>query len=272
MIITDLHTHPTPWKNGQGAFRSFARAAIARGVDILGFSEHGPPCDPDPRYRGLGYGEIEDYVREVEKVKDEFKEYIQIFCGLELDYQPQLLEGYRKLSDEFPFDYFLASVHIIDDWYLDTQESLKRSVHREKSEEELYRLYFGQISEAVRSGQFDCLAHLDYLRRSLPHPPGNPPNFSREIYEETAAEITAMDIAVEINTRGLSLENIGEVYPTRPLLKCLARAGVRFTMGSDAHEENRVGEGLKEARMLLREEGQRALTYFKRHQVLELEL
>lgn len=272
MILVDLHVHPTPWTHGLGSYQSFVRSAISRGINILGFTEHGPPIDPHSRYRGLTNGEIETYVGEIQKVKGEFKGYIQIFCGLELDYHPRMLERYRKLAEDYPFDYFLGSVHIIDDWHLDTPDTLKSSVHRHKSIEELYRLYFDQISAGAGSGLFDCLAHLDYVRRSLPHPPGEPPDFSQDIYEDIAQQIAARDVAVEINTRGLSREDIRETYPTRPLLKYLVRAKVRLTMGSDAHEDDRVGEGLKEARRSLREESQTVLTYFKGRRALELDI
>ena len=272
MIRTDLHVHPSPWRHGQGAFRQFAQAAITGGVDILGFSEHGPPCDPDLRYRGLEISQIEEYVIEVKKVKDEFKGFIQIFCGLELDYQPQYLESYRKLKEEFPFDYFLGSVHSINDWHLDSPDTLSKSVHRDKSHEDLYRLYYQQISEAAQCGLFDGLAHLDYIRRSLPHPPGEPPDFSRDVFEEIAQEIASNGLAVEVNTRGLLIPEMREVYPTRPLMKCLARAGVRFTIGSDAHDEYRIGEGYRSAKMLLMEEGQRDVLYFRRGEVFEVEI
>ena len=272
MILTDLHVHTSPWLNGPGAFRSFVRTAIQRDIAILGLIEHGPPADPNSRYRGLHLDEIENHIRSIEEVKEEFREFIQVFYGLELDYHPNSLETYRSLREEYPFDYFFAAVHSLDDWYLDDPESLKTSVHSKKTEEELYRLYYSQIAEAAKSGIFDGLAHIDYLRRSVPHPPSEPPDFSREIFAEISEIIAANKMVVEANTRGRVIPEMREVYPTRPLMKCLARAGVRFSMGSDAHEEARLGEGLKEARGILREENQEALTYFKRHQVWEVEL
>lgn len=272
MIYADLHVHPSPWRFGQSAYRSFARTAIARGVDILGFAEHGPPCDPDPRYCGLDEKEIESYISSVETTKSELGGQIQIFCGLELDYHPPFLDLYRRLKAEYPFDYFLASVHIIDDWHLDTPDSLSASVHRHKTEEDLYRLYYSTVMEAAQTDLFDGFAHLDYIRRSLPHLPGEPPAFSREIFEEAAYQLAAKDVAVEINTRGLSIRAIQEVYPTRPLLKTLARTGVRFMAGSDAHEVDRLGDGFNVVRHILAEEGRGHTTYFKGKQPFEAEI
>lgn len=262
MIRTDLHVHPSPWKHGQGAFRRFAQAAIARGVDILGFSEHGPPCHPDDRYRGLELSQIDDYVYEVEKVKTEYQGFIQIFCGLELDYEPSLLEQYRKLREELPIDYFFGSVHIIDDWHIDTPGSVDNSIHRGKSPQELYRLYYNRVIEVTQCGLFHGLAHIDYIRRSLPHPPRNPPPFSLELFDEIAQEISRSGLTVEINTRGIRIEEMREIHPTKPLLTRLVRAGVRFTIGSDAHEENRIGDGMIEAKNILREMGRDSVFYF----------
>jgi histidinol-phosphatase (PHP family) len=262
MIHTDLHVHPTPWKFGHNTYRTFAEAAYTRGVDVLGFAEHGPPCDPDPRYRGLEEGEMESYFRSVETVKQEFSEKLQIFCGLEMDFQPGLLEQLRNLREQYPFDYCLASVHIIDDWHLDTPGSLSLSQHRNKSEEELYRLYYSRIEEAAQSGLFEGFAHLDYIRRSLPHSSGNPPDYALTIFEGVAAQITARGLTVEINTRGLTVDSMREVYPTLPFLRILARAGVSITAGSDAHEANRIGEGFGAVRQALWDIGLSESTYF----------
>jgi histidinol-phosphatase (PHP family) len=267
MITADIHVHPSPWRKGPGAFRSFARAAIQRNVDILGFSEHSPPIDPDPRYRGLDEKEIETYVVEVLKLKDELKGQIQIICGLELDYHPDYLHRYEKIGADFPLDYFLGSVHIIDDWHLDTPETISNSVHRHKTNEQMYRLFYDYVTQAASTRLFDGLAHLDYIRRSLPHPPGQPPEYTGEIFEEIAAVIATNGLTVEINTRGLSIETMQEIYPTEPLLNRLCRAGVSFTLGSDAHDEDRVGEGLKEAALLLRLKGQGSVAYFKGREV-----
>lgn len=272
MIVTDLHVHPTPWRHGQGAFHSFAEAAVRRGVDILGFAEHGPPPDPDPRFRGLEESEIAQYVQQVEEIKQELKGQIQVFCGLELDYQPEKLKLHDEIKKNYPLDYFLVSVHIIDDWYVDDPESVASSMHGQKELSELYHLYYQRVLEAGQTGLFEGFAHLDYVRRSLPHPPGNPPDFTRDLFPSVAEEISRMGVAVEINTRGLTRERMREVHPTRSLLKQLVRSGARFIMGSDAHELERIGEGLKEARNILTAEGVDSVCYFKKGQILEVEI
>ncbi len=267
-MVTDLHVHPSPWKNGPGAFSSFARAALRKGIDLLGFAEHGPPVVDDPRFRGLDEPEIGEYVHRIQALKTELRGVLQIFCGLELDYHPDFLRRYERFREDFPLDYFLVSVHVIDDWYIDDRESLAKSIHRHRSEEELYRLYFDRLSEAVRTGLFDGIAHLDYYRRSLPHPTGEPPAFARDIFDEFCENSSRKRLPVEINTRGLRLENVREVHPSRTLLRSLVRAGTHFFLGSDAHEEGDVGAGIREATGMLSAAGLGSVIYFKRHQVL----
>ncbi|MCX6639794.1 MAG: histidinol-phosphatase [bacterium] len=270
MILVDLHTHPTPWMNGPGAFRSFAEMAASRGIAILGFSEHGPAESGNPRYRGLDAGELDRYFDAAQQVREEFKGTLQIFCGLELDFLPERLESYWKLSESIPFDYFLASVHQIDDWHVDDANSLKTSKHRHKSQEQLYRLYYDQVAAAAESRLFDGIAHIDYLRRTLPHPVQTPPQFALDLFTELSERISRSHVVVEVNSRGLRVEAMQEIHPSRPFLKALVRAGVRFTTGSDAHKDIRIGEGLREARSILRQEGVTEICYIKRHQVLEV--
>lgn len=272
MIITDLHVHPSPWRDGPGSFHSFVRAAIRHDIVVLGFAEHGPTVSSDPRYRGLNEQEIEAYVEDVRNLKDEFKGVIQIFCGLELDYHPDYLDRFSALRRTFPLDYILGSIHVIDDWHLDSRESLLKSVHRDKTEEELYRLYFNRLSEAVRCDIFDGLAHPDYYRRSLPHPPGQPPEFSLDIFEDFAVQAVKRGMTIEVNTRGLTLDTIQEIYPNRSLLKRLLRTGAHFFLGSDAHEEESVGQHLRQTGRMLSREGVETVVYFQQHQMLEVSL
>ncbi len=254
MILTDLHTHPTPWNQRADIYSVFVQMALNRGINILGFSEHGPPCHSHPRYRGLEEAEMADYCRAVAAVKAAYAGKIQIFCGLELDYLPHKIRIYEGLRSKYPFDYFLGSVHLIDDWHLDDPDSLSASRHRLKSPSDLYWLYYEQVIAAAESGVFHSLAHLDYLRRSLPHPPCQPPDFTQDLFAEVAEKISRTGTAVEVNSHGLRLASAQELHPTAALLRQLILAGVKFTLGSDAHEPERVGEGLQKAQNALREQ------------------
>jgi histidinol-phosphatase (PHP family) len=195
---------------------------------------------------------------------------IQIFCGLELEFHPILLEQNRKIRENYPLDYCHGSIHVIDDWHLETPGSFESSKHRHKSIEEAYQLYFDNIKKAVNTGLFDSLAHLDYYRRSLLHPPGAPPETCLEIFDDVAEFIAKKNVPVEINTRGRTVDTLQEFHPTRPLLVRLIRSGTNFCLGSDAHEEGRIGEGLREATIHLSRLGVTSLTYFKSHQKLHI--
>jgi histidinol-phosphatase (PHP family) len=272
MILMDLHVHPTPWENGVHGYRTYVESAIQNGVSILGFAEHGPACHPHPKYRGLEPPEIEPYVLEIQKLKEEYRSQIQIFCGLELDFMPDRLGYYQELKESYPFDYFLASVHLIDDWHVDDPSSLPASEHRNADPQTLYWLYYRQVKAAADTGMFQALSHVDYIRRSLPHPPDQPPEFAHDLFDEVAHEISSNGIAVEINTRGMFIPSSAEFHPTMPFLHHLIRAGVPFTLGSDAHEANRVGDALPQARGLLRDLGVENLFYFKKGGVLQVEI
>ena len=272
MILMDLHVHPTPWQDNGQNYRTCVESAIRNGVSILGFAEHGPACHPHPKYRGLESPEMGPYVENILALKEEFRDQIQIFCGLELDYVPAKLKDYQELKDIYSFDYFLASVHLIDDWHVDDPESLPKSKHRNANPSTLYWLYYREVIAAADTGLFQALSHLDYIRRSLPHPPGQPPEFTHDLFVEVAQEISKREIAVEINTRGKSIPSSAEFHPTEPFLKQLVQAGAHFTLGSDAHEPSRVGDALPQARSLLRDLGVERLCYFRKGETVQVEI
>ncbi len=173
MILVDLHLHPSAWENQTIVFHEFITAALSRQISILGFSEHGPPLRPEPKYIGLQESQLESYVKTITDLKATYCGAIQIFCGLELDYHPDRLALYQSIKSAYPFDYFLGSVHVIEDWHLDDPTSLAQSQFRHWSLPDLYQLYYKQIVAAAQSGIFSGLAHVDYLRRCLPHPQTN---------------------------------------------------------------------------------------------------
>lgn len=71
MILADLHTH-TRYSHGSDTPAAMHAAAVARGLTLLGFSEHSPrPAgfDYTHEYREQLTRHLPDYVREVQELK-----------------------------------------------------------------------------------------------------------------------------------------------------------------------------------------------------------
>ena len=88
MISANYHTHTIRCKHAEGSEREYIEAAISEGFKILGFSDHTPqpyPADYVSPIR-MDMSELEDYTDTLIKLRDEYKNDIQILIGYEVEY------------------------------------------------------------------------------------------------------------------------------------------------------------------------------------------
>jgi histidinol-phosphatase (PHP family) len=113
------------------------------------------------------------------------------------------------------------------------------------------------------------MAHSD-LPKKFGFRPSNYENVQRrmtEIYECAAAK----GIRLELNTAGLRVA-ADEIYPSTELLRAAFRAGMKITLGSDAHKPEHVAYGFDRAAELARSIGWTSHTAFVRGKAIELPL
>lgn len=155
----------------------------------------------------------------------------------------------------YEFDYVLGGVHFLGDWMIDDADFRHR--YRERSVAEVYREYYRRVRQSVRTGLFDLLSHLD-----LPKKFGDRPE--KEIddaVDETLDAVRESGIAVEISSAGLR-KPVGEIYPSRAILRAMNRRGIPIALSSDAHDPAEVGFAYGRLIAAAREAGYRRLVTF----------
>ena len=121
-LLANYHTHTT-FCDGTSTAEEQVQQALRLGFRHLGFSGH---MDPDIHMV------IQDYYKEIRRLRDKYAGQIEILCGVELDniYDP-------RCADEA--DYLIGSTH-----FLDVETEVPMSV--DNSEEimaELCRRFYG---------------------------------------------------------------------------------------------------------------------------------
>ena len=79
-MIANYHTHTARCGHANGKDRDYVETAIARGVKVLGFSDHVPMPFPDgheSRFR-VPMRLLDDYVQSVLSLREEYKDKIDI--------------------------------------------------------------------------------------------------------------------------------------------------------------------------------------------------
>ncbi len=131
-----------------------------------------------------------------------------------------------------------------------------------RSFEEIVAPYFAEVEAAIRSGLFDTLGHLDYVKKYLVrHVP--PAAFAArpDVYEPLLRALVESGTALEVNASGLR-QPPGETYPPAPIVARFRElGGIRVTAGSDAHRADSFAYGLGHAYAALAAAGFEALAF-----------
>ncbi|MFC0211866.1 histidinol-phosphatase HisJ [Paenibacillus chartarius] len=248
----DYHTHHVRCGHASGSLEEYVRRGIEIGLTQLGLSDHMPLLHVDPAtyYPGMAMPmeELPKYVEECLYLKDKYKNEIDIRVGLEGDY----IEGYERQIEDiikaYPFDYVIGSVHFLGEW--DISDSRQLAGWEGKSPEDVYRQYYEAVQKAARTGFYDYIGHIDVIKR-FGYKPAEP---MLELERETLDVVKACNLAIELNASGLRMP-CEEMFPSRRMLEYAHSIGIPITIGSDAHQPERLGQYLDQARELLKEIG-----------------
>lgn len=237
-IVADVHLH-TCHSHGQAEVRAMYEAARARGLAIIGFSEHSP--------RPEGYAYPEDYQEKLAKGFPRYLEEVRqmgavgkdqgisVLLGLEADYIPGREDFSKALLETADFDYCIGGLHFQKTWGFDFSPEDWVSL----SEEErfnCYYLYYQDLTTMCQSGLFHIAAHPDLIKlfsvQSF-HAWLETPEAEKCLREA----LTAMKdnaVIMEVSSAGLR-KPCREIYPCGTIMRLAAELHLPISFASDAH-------------------------------------
>lgn len=260
-MIADYHMHlrsPTEEiEHTVETVERFVETAARRGVDEIGFTEHGyyfretlELWEIKYQYERCRY-ELDAYCGAVLEAK---RRGYPVKLGLEVDWVLSRVDQLAELLRPYPWDYLLGSIHFIDGLGIDARPSLVEEMEIGRA----FDRYFDELAALADSGLVDVLAHPDLIKFF-----GRRPDESRlrGVHAEVVGRLKRTKVALEISTAGF-YKPVGELYPD-PQLLALARAeGVPITLASDAHSPQNVGRNFDRAIEHARDAGYDTITVF----------
>jgi len=170
------------------------------------------------------------------------RENIKLYVGFEVDYFP-----YNGWEDELKwflaqidYDYLHSGNHFFCE---ENCENIINMAFFKKicTDTGLYKEYvqrhFATMCQAVESGLFKFLAHLDYVRRY-----DNDVCGANEYMPEKICVLNALQksgVALELSTKGL--RKIGDFYPSESVMREAKKRNVSFVISDDAHKLDELG-------------------------------
>ena len=250
----DLHNHTSRCNHAEGTVEEYIIRAIELGIDIYGFSEHAP-MDFDSYYR-LSFDEMQEYTDDVLKLKERYKNEIEILLGYEVDY----LKGHmdkRVLTSKV--DYLIGSVHFLDKWGFDNPEFI--GGWKTRNIDDIWQEYFDAIEAMAKTKYFDIVGHFDLIKVFKFMPTKD----IRVLAKKALQAIKKSEMVIELNGAGLR-KPIKEIYPSQMLLEVAYEMNIPITFSSDAHAVEQVGFGYHEVVTLARSVGYTKAVTFKQQE------
>lgn len=265
-MLIDYHTHHARCGHAEGKLEDYVKRGIDIGLTQLGLSDHIPliHVDPETYYPGMAMPmeELPHYVEEALELKEKYKGCIDIRVGLEADY----IEGYEEqiaaIIDRYPWDYIIGSVHFLGTWDVSDYRQLDGWSGRQVND--VFRQYYEAVQKAARTGMYDFLGHIDMIKRFGYVPTEDLTQLERQ----TLDIIKESDTAIELNVSGLR-HKCNQMYPSPSMLEYACKIGIPITIGSDAHQPEKIADHLDLALEQLKHAGYSQIaTFCSRERVL----
>ena len=248
-MIANYHTHTWRCNHADGLERQYVENAISAGLRILGFSDHTPYIFPGSYYSKfrMKLDQLQDYVDTVLRLREEYRDLIEIPLGLELEYYPAFLPELLPVLRDMPIDYLIMGQHFVGN------EINEHYSGWETGDERILERYVDQVIDGMHSGLFTYFAHPDLI-----HYVGDSPIYVRHM-KRLCQAAKACGMPLEVNLLGL-ME--GRHYPNPLFWEQAAIEGCPVILGRDAHSPGQL---------LDMETEQRALEMIKYYQLPLLE-
>jgi histidinol-phosphatase (PHP family) len=254
----DAHLHTDLSPDSDVPIDVFAEAAAERGIAEVAITDH---VDFDPSAPAYAFTTFEERERSVRLAAERWADRgVAIRFGVEITWDRRWADDIRDHLARHAYDFVIGSVHV----YADSpyaEPGVARFVAG-RSLPEIVAPYFDEVGSAARSGLFDALGHLDFVKRYLaPHVTAADLATAPELYEPILRALVDTGTALEINTSGLR-QAANETYPSPAIVARYRELGGRaVTVGSDAHLAEAFAWGLADGYDAATAAGFEALTF-----------
>jgi len=248
MRYSNLHNHST-FSDGKFSAEENVLAAIEKNMISIGFSDHSY-TDFDPNTYCMKEGMLPSYIAEIQRLKEKYKDQIEVYLGMELD-------GFSVLEDRTSFDYILACCHYV------RKDGMQFSVDHDKNWQirdvatyfdgdylAYSRMYYDGYVESIRRDKPDILGHFD-LPTKFSLVDENAPAYRKMATEALIACLEVTPI-IEMNTGAISRGYRSVPYPAVYLLDEIKAHGGKIVLGADSHHINNLTFYFDESVELLR--------------------
>lgn len=241
----DCHMHSKLSFDGKADALDMALTARERGLREICFTDHLDHwIDPVVPYHEY---DLESYARTYEPLE---VPGLVIRRGCEAGLMHWNRAELDRHLSRYPYDFIIGSVH-----YIHSENPYSAAYWEGKTADQVFRQYLEGVLETVENhDNFDVLGHLTYVSKSPANTTHTPLRYSDypALIDEILRVLVKKGKGMEINTSGVA--RVGEFLPSADIFRRFRELGGEIvTMGSDAHNCDRVGDHMDGAVRILKE-------------------
>lgn len=251
MRYSNLHNHST-FSDGKFTAEENILAAIEKNMISIGFSDHSY-TEFDPDTFCMKKGRLPEYIAEITRLKEKYRDQIEVYLGMELD-------GFTTLEDRSPFDYIIGCCHYVR--LSDGYTSVDHDRNWQKDAVEKYfdgdyiaysKAYFDGYVESVLRDKPDILGHFDLTTKFSKVDEDSPAY--RKMATEALLACLEVTPVIEMNTGAISRGYRKVPYPAPYLLQEIKKHGGKIVLGADSHHIDNLTYYFDESVELLKAHG-----------------
>jgi len=238
----DGHVHSDLSPDSDVPIDDYAAQAVERRIAEIAITDH---VDFVPGTPAFAYVPFADRERIVRAAAERWAPSgVTIRFGVEITYDQAHEAAIRDHLRSHAYDFVIGSVHVYADSPFHASRVGAWTSGRRLAE--IVAPYFDEVLAAIRSGLFDVIGHLDFVKRYLiPHVTPAQLAAAPELYEPLLVALVETGTGLEVNTSGLRQVS-RETYPAPPVVERFrVLGGTSLSAGSDAHRREAFTAGLE---------------------------
>lgn len=238
--IQDFNYHTHTYRCGHADYsmsdEDFVKELIKQGFKKIAFTDHAPQKEVIDKRKNMrmDYSQKDEYLDSIIKLKEKYKNIIEIESGFEIEYLPGQENNLFELKSEV--DKIVLGQHFV---YADDNKHLKIFRHQNFTDEDLIK-YANYIKEALEKNIPDIVVHPDLYM------------LSRDKFGETEANVAHIvckaaekyQIPLEINLTEPCLYLLGKrssiSYPSKEFWQIASMYNIEVLYGIDAHFKDQI--------------------------------
>jgi histidinol-phosphatase (PHP family) len=240
MRFVDYHVHSLHSICGKSTIFEMCRKAIELGLVEIGFSDH---MEFEPKERGYGFFNYDNYSSEIESARSLFKDKLVIRKGVEIGYQYCFEEEIKKWLRNKEFDFIIGAVHYLNHEFISHQLVARSDL------KEIYEAYFDEVAQSIESCLFHVIGHFDYVSKYIDNRTPELHKFNhqeavRKLMEKMVEKKKYLEQNSKLSVPKGTHSNI--LSSMEIFWEYIKSGGKLISIGSDAHSTEKLGIGIKE--------------------------